>query len=168
VGHHVVMDPQAPPGLPEDHEASRRSDRGGDLPGSCRPGLDRAQEVGGAALELVSRTAWTAHLRDYAAALASRSRALLAAVATDLPAVNLPARPYGGMHLWAHLPAGVDDVETALVARPSPGWSCSRTGPFWPGKAPAAHLRLTFSAVPFEADLDVAMRRPAMAVPELT
>ena len=29
-----------------------------------RVGLDRAQEVGGAALELVSRTAWTAHLRD--------------------------------------------------------------------------------------------------------
>jgi DNA-binding transcriptional MocR family regulator len=39
---------------------------------------------------------------------------------------------------------------------------------FWPAEAPAAHLRLTFSAVPFGADLDVAVRRLAVAVPELT
>jgi DNA-binding transcriptional MocR family regulator len=120
-----------------------------------------------AALELVSRTAWTAHLRDYAAALARRSRALSAAVATHLPAVSMPARPEGGMHLWAQLPAGVDDAETALVARRS-GVVVLPGRAFWPAEAPAAHLRLTFAAVPFEADLDVAMRRLAAAVPELT
>jgi DNA-binding transcriptional MocR family regulator len=120
-----------------------------------------------AALELVSRPAWATHLRDYAAALDSRSRALSAAVATHAPAVRLPPRPQGGMHLWAQLPPGVDDVETAMAARRSgvivlPG----RT--FFPAESPAAHLRLTFSAAPFEADLDVAVRRLASAVPELT
>ena len=120
-----------------------------------------------AALELVSRTAWAAHVRDYAAALARRSRALSAAVATHVPAVRVSARPEGGMHLWAQLPAGVDDVETALVARRS-GVVVLPGRAFWPAEAPAAHLRLTFSAVPFEADLDVAMRRLATAVPELT
>jgi DNA-binding transcriptional MocR family regulator len=39
---------------------------------------------------------------------------------------------------------------------------------FFPAESPAAHLRLTFSAAPFEADLDVAVRRLASAVPELT
>lgn len=120
-----------------------------------------------AALELVSRAAWTTHLRDYAAALARRSRALSAAVATHVPALSLPARPEGGMHLWAQLPPGVDDVETALSARRS-GVIVLPGRAFWPAESPAAHLRLTFSGVPFEADLDVAMRRLATAVPELT
>lgn len=77
------------------------------------------------------------------------------------------SRPEGGEHLWAQLPAGVDDVETALGARRS-GVVVLPGRAFWPAEAPAAHLRLTFSAVPFEADLDVVMRRLAVAVPELT
>jgi DNA-binding transcriptional MocR family regulator len=120
-----------------------------------------------AALELVSRPAWATHLREYAAALDRRSRALSAAIATHAPALHLPPRPQGGMHLWAQLPAGLDDVETAMAARRAgvivlPGRS------FYPAESPAAHLRLTFSAAPFEADLEVAVRRLAAGVPELT
>lgn len=89
------------------------------------------------------------------------------AVATHAPAVSLPPRPQGGMHLWAQLPAGVDDVETAMAARRA-GVIVQPGRTFFPAESPAAHLRLTFSAVPFEADLDVAVRRLATAVPELT
>ena len=80
---------------------------------------------------------------------------------------QIGARICRGMHLWVQLPAGGDDVETALVARRS-GVVVLPGRAFWPAEAPAAHLRLTFSAVPLEADLDVAMRRLAAAVPDLT
>jgi len=80
---------------------------------------------------------------------------------------QIGARICRGMHLWVQLPAGVDDVETALVAHRS-GVVVLPGRAFWPAEAPAAHLRLTFSAVPLEADLDVAMRRLAAAVPDLT
>jgi DNA-binding transcriptional MocR family regulator len=122
--------------------------------------------VQAAALDLVSQPAWSRHLRDLARALADRSHALGQALAARLPALDV-APPAGGMHLWARLPAGLDDAEVALAARA--GGAVVMAGrPFFPAEAPGPYLRLTFSAAPSVADLDAGVRRLAAAVPALS
>jgi DNA-binding transcriptional MocR family regulator len=119
-----------------------------------------------AALELVTSPAWERHLNNLSNSLSRRAAALLTAVSRYLPAVTT-TRPGGGMHLWATLPRGMDDLDTAEAARRNnviviPG------RPFFPAEAPAPHLRLTFSAAADETELDTGVRRLATAVPELT
>ena len=70
------------------------------------------------------------------------------------------------MHLWARLPAGLDDAEAAQAARRS-GVAVMPGRPFFPAEPPGPYLRLTFSAAPASGDLDAAVRRLAAAVPEL-
>jgi DNA-binding transcriptional MocR family regulator len=57
----------------------------------------------------------------------------------------VPRVPAGGLHLWARLPDGIDDVQ--LTDR------CGRRGlrvgagtPYHAGEPPAGHLRLSFAA----------------------
>jgi DNA-binding transcriptional MocR family regulator len=115
-----------------------------------------------AALDLVTRPLWRRHLRDLGEQLRRRAGTLSGALRADLPDLEF-ATPSGGMHLWARLPPGADDVELAASAR--------RTGvvvmpgrPFFPAEPPAAFLRLTFSAAASEADLREAVSRLAAAV----
>jgi DNA-binding transcriptional MocR family regulator len=119
-----------------------------------------------AALELVTGPAWERHQKNLSQSLGRRAAALLDAVGRHLPAVSA-SLPGGGMHLWAALPEGIDDLETAEAARR--GHVIVMPGrPFFPAEAPAPHLRLTFSAAADEAELDTGIRRLAAAAPELT
>ena len=65
-----------------------------------------------AAVDLLGAPAWPRHLRRLRAALRERRDALVAAVAETLgPGRVIP--PSGGMHVWARLDPGEDDVALA-------------------------------------------------------
>ncbi|HEX4832658.1 MAG TPA: PLP-dependent aminotransferase family protein [Trebonia sp.] len=118
-----------------------------------------------AALELVTSPAWGRHLKNLGQSLGHRASVLLGAVGRHLPAASVTA-PAGGMHLWAALPPGADDLEIAEAAGRNrvivmPGQ------PFFPAEAPRPCLRLTFSAAADEAELDTGIRRLAAAAPGL-
>jgi DNA-binding transcriptional MocR family regulator len=117
------------------------------------------QEV---ALNLVTRPAWEEHLRWLGRQLSRRSAILARDLSALLPAVRF-VPPAGGVHLWARLPAGSDDIEIASAARRA-GVIVMPGQPFFPAEPPAPHLRLTFSAAGSEADLHAGMRRLSVAV----
>ncbi len=117
------------------------------------------------ALDLVTRPAWDRHVRDLGRALASRAQVLGSAVSRHLAGVEFTL-PGGGMHLWARLPRGADDVEIAAAARRA-GVAVMPGRPFFPAEAPAPYLRLTFCGAAAEADLDTGVRRLAAAAPDL-
>jgi DNA-binding transcriptional MocR family regulator len=120
-----------------------------------------------ATIELVSRPSWPGHLRALAESLASRREALGRSVARRLPAVQVPAIPQGGLHLWVRLPAGSDDVSIAANAARQ-GVLVAPGGPFFPSEPPHSYLRLSYSGAPSEAHLDLGVERLAQAAPELT
>lgn len=100
-----------------------------------------------AAVELLATGGWRRHRTGLRRALGTRRDALLAALATHAPDLTVARVPAGGLHLWARLPDGVDDVELAD--------RCGRRGvrvsagtPFHAGEPPAGHLRLTYAAEP--------------------
>src|SRR4051812_27417684 len=110
-----------------------------------------------AALELLAAPAWRRHLRRLRAELRVRRDALAAALARHLPELRVAVRPAGGLHLWAALPDGVDDVAIAAAAAARdvtvfPG------RPWFPAEPPGPFLRLTFAAAPPEA-LEEGVRR---------
>jgi DNA-binding transcriptional MocR family regulator len=117
------------------------------------------------ALELVSRPAWDRHLRRLHRSLNHRAALLTRAIDHHLPAVEF-SPPTGGMHTWLRLPPHLNDAEVALAARHS-GVIVMAGRPFFPAEAPSPHLRLTFSAVATESELDDGVRILAAAVPEL-
>jgi DNA-binding transcriptional MocR family regulator len=115
-----------------------------------------------AALELVSRTAWPRHLRTLSQVLGSRAATLASAVSRLLPAVGVQL-PRGGMHLWARLPAGTDDVAAAEAARGA-GVVVMPGRPFFPAEPPGPYLRLAFCGAASEAELVTAVSRMAGAI----
>ena len=118
-----------------------------------------------AALDLVTRPVWPRHLAGLGRALAGRAQRLADAIDRYLPGAAV-ARPAGGMHLWARLPRGADDMEIAAAARRE-GVIVMPGRPFFPAEAPAPYLRLTFSGAATEADLETGVRRLATAAPQL-
>jgi DNA-binding transcriptional MocR family regulator len=115
-----------------------------------------------AALELVSRPAWPRHLRTLSQALGSRAATLASAVSRLLPDVDVQL-PRGGMHLWARLPAGTDDVAAADAAHRS-GVVVMPGRPFFPAEPPGPYLRLAFCGAANEAELVTAVSRLAGAI----
>jgi DNA-binding transcriptional MocR family regulator len=100
-----------------------------------------------AAVELLAAAGWRRHLSTLHRELAARRDALLAALVRHAPDLTVPLVPRGGLHLWARLPDGVDDVE--LAAR------CGRRGlrvsagtPYHAGEPPAPYLRVSYAAEP--------------------
>ncbi|BCB79120.1 transcriptional regulator [Phytohabitans flavus] len=69
-----------------------------------------------ATLDFVTAPAWTRHRRALRTALRARREALLAALRRHLPDLVPSAVPRGGLHLWARLPDGTDDVALAAAA----------------------------------------------------
>jgi DNA-binding transcriptional MocR family regulator len=112
-----------------------------------------------AALDLVSSPAWRRHLRRLRAALRERRDALAASVERRLPELRLTEPPGGGLHLWAALPDGIDDVALAAAA-PARGVVVYPGRPWFPAEPPGPFLRLTFAAAPPDA-LDDGVRRLA-------
>jgi DNA-binding transcriptional MocR family regulator len=114
-----------------------------------------------ATLELVSAPAWRRHLKTLPSELGTRRDALVAALGEHLPAWQLQTVPAGGLHVWARLPEGVDDV--ALTARAAAaGVLISPGRPWFAAEPPAAHVRLTFAGAP-APDLAEGVRRLAEA-----
>src|SRR4051794_16094129 len=115
-----------------------------------------------AALELLAAPAWRRHLRRLRGELSLRRDALAGALSRHLPELRVTARPAGGLHLWAALPDGADDVAVAAAAAARdvvvyPG------RPWFPAEPPGPFLRLTFAAAPPDA-LEEGVRRLAGAL----
>lgn len=125
-----------------------------------------ARAIQEAALDLVSRPAWHRHQRALAIALTRRCQLLAAAIGRHLPATTLDLHPRGGLHLWLRLPSRIDDVAVAAEAHRA-GVAVVPGRGFFPAEPSAPHLRLTFSAVFDEADLEVGITRLARAAPAL-
>jgi DNA-binding transcriptional MocR family regulator len=114
-----------------------------------------------ATLELVSAPAWRRHLKTLRAELRIRRDALVAAVGEHLPDWTLETVPAGGLHVWARLPDGTDDV--ALTARAAAaGVLISPGRPWFAAEPPAPHVRLTYAGAP-APDLAEGVRRLAKA-----
>jgi DNA-binding transcriptional MocR family regulator len=116
-----------------------------------------------ATLEFVTAPAWTRHRRALRTALRARREALLTALRRHLPRFVPPAVPRGGLHLWARLPDGTDDVALAAAAA-AEGVVVFPGRPWFAAEPPAPHLRLTYAAAPPEL-MDEAVRRLARAAP---
>ena len=102
-----------------------------------------------AALQLVSSTSWSRHLRVMRTELRMRRDALVAAIKDTLPAATLPAIPNGGFHLWVKLPDSLSDIDIARAALQR-GVLVSPGSHWYPAEAPTPSLRLTFAAAPPE------------------
>jgi DNA-binding transcriptional MocR family regulator len=118
-----------------------------------------------AAMELVAAPAWRRHRRRLREALRERRDALAAALQRHVPEMHVAGPPGGGLHLWAALPDGVDDVALAAAAAARevvvyPG------RPWFPAEPPGPFVRLTFAAAPPDA-LDEGVRRLAEALRSL-
>ena len=115
-----------------------------------------------ATLEFVTAPAWTRHRRALRTSLRARREALLAALRRHLPELAPPAVPRGGLHLWARLPDGTDDVALAAAAA-AEGVIVFPGRPWYPAEPPAPHLRLTYAVTPPDL-MDEAVRRLSRAV----
>ena len=115
-----------------------------------------------ATLEFVASPAWTRHRRTLRSALRARRDALLAALHRHLPELAPAAVPRGGLHLWARLPDGVDDIAVTSAAA-AEGVVVFPGRPWFAAEPPAAHLRLTYAAAPPDR-MDEAVRRLARAL----
>lgn len=115
-----------------------------------------------AALELVGSSVWPRHLNAVGTALRRRRDTLVSALAAhDLrPAVL----PHGGLHLWAGLPAGTDDVAVAEAALRA-GVLVSPGRRYFPAEAAGPRLRLTYGSAAGEAELADGAARLARALP---
>ncbi|GAA1741232.1 PLP-dependent aminotransferase family protein [Luedemannella helvata] len=113
-----------------------------------------------ATVEFVTAPAWPRHLRALRAALRARREALLAALRRQLPASCPSAIPRGGLHLWAPLPEGTDDVALAAAAA-AEGVIVFPGRPWYAAEPPAPHLRLTYAATPPERMAEAVARLAA-------
>ncbi len=96
-----------------------------------------------AAVELLRSPSWPRHISRLRRELLLRRDALVGALRTELPEVAIHRVPDGGLHLWARLPDGADDVAVArrcatrgLLVSPGRGYHA--------GEPPAPYLRLTY------------------------
>ncbi|XVQ13336.1 PLP-dependent aminotransferase family protein [Spirillospora sp. CA-255316] len=113
-------------------------------------------------LELVSSPGWARHLRAVRTALRARRDATRAALARELPELEVN-RPAGGPHLWARLPGGTDDAALADAALRA-GVLVSAGRPFFPAEPPGPYLRIGYGAAATEAELAEGVRRLAGVV----
>ena len=115
-----------------------------------------------AALEFLTAPAWARHRRALRSALRERRSALLTALRRHLPSLVPAVVPRGGLHLWAPLPPGADDVEVTAAAA-AEGVVVFPGRPWFAAEPPGAYLRLTYAAAPPE-QMDEAVRRLARAL----
>jgi DNA-binding transcriptional MocR family regulator len=114
-----------------------------------------------AAIDFVTSPVWRRHLRTLQQSLRSRRDALARSVREHLPEFEVPGSS-GGLHLWARLPDGVDDLELTAAAAARdvvvfPG------RPWFAAEPQGSFLRLTYGGAP-EHVLAEGVRRLADAV----
>jgi DNA-binding transcriptional MocR family regulator len=115
-----------------------------------------------ATLDFVTAPAWGRHRRALRAALLARRSAFLTALRRHLPELAAQPVPRGGMHFWARLPDGADDVAVAAAAA-ALGVIVFPGRPWFAAEPPAPHLRLSYAASPPDL-MDEAVRRLARAI----
>jgi DNA-binding transcriptional MocR family regulator len=109
-----------------------------------------ARPLQDAALELVGSPAWPRHLRTVSEALRRRRDALVSALA--LHGLRPAVLPRGGLHLWAGLPAGADDVAVAEAALRA-GVLVSPGRRYFPAEPAGPRLRLSYGSAAGETEL---------------
>jgi DNA-binding transcriptional MocR family regulator len=119
------------------------------------------------ALELVEATGWARHLVEVGRALRERCRIAVEALGEFAPTLVVPRLPRGGMHIWASLPAGLDDTTLAEAARQH-GVLVARGKSFFATEPPSAHLRLSFGCAANEDELRESVRRLGAALDSLS
>ena len=98
-----------------------------------------------AALELVTSSGWTQHLRRVCRGLALRRDAMVDAIGEFLPGITVPLLPRGGLHIWVRVPNQIDEAQLVQRAQQA-GVVVSRGRNWFPADAPGPHLRLTYAA----------------------
>jgi DNA-binding transcriptional MocR family regulator len=119
-----------------------------------------------AALDFLSSPAWQRHRKALQTALRTRRDALMSALRVHAPALEPALVPAGGMHIWARLPDGTDDI-TLTSAAARHGVIVYPGHPWYAADPPAPHLRLTYAGAPPEV-LEEGIRRLARALADLT
>ena len=97
------------------------------------------------AVELLGSTAWPRHLARLRAALRRRRDHLHGELRRQLPGLEPPVLPHGGLHLWLRLAEGTDDVDLATRAR-GRDLVVGAGRPYFVTEPPWPHLRLSFAA----------------------
>jgi len=100
-----------------------------------------------AAADFVNSPAWTTHRRRVSAELGLRRDVLVASLVDKLPELAIAVRPRGGMHVWARLPEGLDDVAVTAAAL-AEGVAVTAGRAWFPAETDGAHLRLTYGETP--------------------
>ncbi len=103
-----------------------------------------------AALDVLTSSAWRRHLRTVQDELRVRRDTLVGAVREHLGPDAVTTVPRGGLHLWARLPDGVDDVEVAGAAARA-GVTVSAGRHWWISEPPAPRLRLSYAGATADA-----------------
>lgn len=94
------------------------------------------------ALELVTSSAWDAHLRALRAELRRRLGALVDALGEHFPAARVARVPEGGFALLVDLPEGID-ADALAAAALEDGVAVTPGGIFYAAEAPRPSLRLS-------------------------
>lgn len=115
------------------------------------------QEV---ALDFVTSSAWSRHLRTLSEMLALRCEAVWRAAEELLPDCRLDLRPRGGMHVWVRLPAAIDDYRLVQSAARR-GAIISAGGPYFASEPPASYVRITHCAAEDIPSLRLGVQRIA-------
>ncbi len=115
------------------------------------------------ALELVGSPGWARHVVEVCRALLERRDVVLQALAEFVPDITVPRLPRGGMHLWASLPDGVDDVVAADAARER-GVLVGIGRSFFATEPASRQLRLSFACAANHDELRESVRRLAAAL----
>ncbi|HEX6488255.1 MAG TPA: PLP-dependent aminotransferase family protein [Candidatus Dormibacteraeota bacterium] len=115
------------------------------------------------ALELVGSSGWSRHVVELGRALRERRRVLIEALHEYAPRLAVPRIPQGGMHVWASLPAGVDDRAVVEAGRRF-GVVVAGGRSFFATEPPAGHVRLSFAAAADTDELRESVRRLGAAL----
>ena len=97
-----------------------------------------------AALDVVTQSAWHAHLRGVRARLRDRRDALLSALGRHVPDAGVENVPRGGLSLWARLPDGTDPERLARAAELN-GLAITAGDEWFPAEPPAPYIRLGYA-----------------------
>ncbi|WP_068433086.1 aminotransferase-like domain-containing protein [Piscicoccus intestinalis] len=112
------------------------------------------------ALEVVTGAGFRRAQRTLAEALRRRRELATGALVRQLGDLDLPTRPTGGYHLWLALP-GHESARAVATAALRHGVALTPGDNFYASASTAPHLRLSYVAVPSEADLLAGVERLA-------
>ncbi|MRG58330.1 aminotransferase class I/II-fold pyridoxal phosphate-dependent enzyme [Agromyces sp. CFH 90414] len=97
-----------------------------------------------AALDVVTRPAWSGHLRGFRQQLRERRDLLLGSLREHAPIVQVETVPSGGLNLWVRLPDGTD-VDAVVRECSLRGLEIAPGAEWFPAEASGPFVRLNYS-----------------------